>query len=212
MKKFLVCLMCCFGIFTLCSATSTVEDVYLNEFDILVNGEAYSPTLPVLNYQGRTYLPLNEFGQLTKSEIKFENRTIIVNSNITNQVAFSLYAWCTELLEKTDTYTELRSTLNSYSYTGVTNESIYSAMQNHIDTLKTYKNDKDACLSIVNFLNLDTQKISDLFEALTITIASYETDIITTKNNGDDKVNYMYLLNLKTILMQIRDDCLALNI
>ena len=211
MKKFLVCLMCCLGIFTLCSATSTVGDVYLNEFDILVNGEEYSPTLPVLNYQGRTYLPLNEFGQLTKSEVKFENRTIIVNPNITNQVAFSLYAWCTELLEKTDTYTDLRSTLGSYSYTGVTDDSIYNSMKEHIKTLKEYKNEKEACLTISDFLNLDSKKINDLFEALTITIASYETDIISTKNNGDDKVNYMYLLNLKSILMQIRNDCLALN-
>ena len=81
MKKFLVCLMCCFGIFTLCSATSTVGDVYLNEFDILVNGEEYSPTLPVLNYQGRTYLPLNEFGSMTGNDISFANNTISVTQN-----------------------------------------------------------------------------------------------------------------------------------
>lgn len=212
MKKFLVCLVCCFGIFTLCSATSTVGDVYLNEFDILVNEQSYSSALPILNYQGRTYLPLNEFGQLTKAEVKFQNNTIVVSPNITNQVAFSLYAWCTGLLEKTDTYVDLRSALDSYSYTGVTNETIYNSMEEHINTLKTYKNEKDICLSMSDFLNLDSQKIDDLFEALTITIASYETDIIATKNNGDDKVNYMYLLKLKTNLMQIRNDCLSLNI
>ena len=85
MKKFLVCLMCCFGIFTLCSATSTVGDVYFNNFDILVNGKDYSPTLPVLNYQGRTYLPLNEFGSMTGNDISFANNTISVTQNNSKQ-------------------------------------------------------------------------------------------------------------------------------
>lgn len=85
MKKFLVCLMCCFGVFTLCSATSTVEDVYLNRYAILVNGQTYFARLPILNYQGRTYLPLNEFGSITGNNVSFSNNTISVSQNVSTQ-------------------------------------------------------------------------------------------------------------------------------
>lgn len=84
MKKFLICLVCFLGVFTLCFATSTVANVYFNNFGILVNGENYLPNLPILNYQSRTYLPLNEFASITGNNVTFENDTIIIDQNVSN--------------------------------------------------------------------------------------------------------------------------------
>lgn len=70
-------------------ATNALSDVYTSSFPIKINGQAYTPDMPVLNYQGRTYLALREFGTVTGNTIDFQDNTIIVNtkdyvSEITN--------------------------------------------------------------------------------------------------------------------------------
>lgn len=63
------------------TASTLVYEVYLNSYPIYANGNLYNSTLPLLNYQGRTYVPLSEFGNLTKSNVRFVNNTIFVESS-----------------------------------------------------------------------------------------------------------------------------------
>ncbi len=63
------------------TASTLVYEVYLSPFPVYVNGSAYKPTSPMLNYQGKTYVPLSEFGKLTNSNVSFNNNTVYINSN-----------------------------------------------------------------------------------------------------------------------------------
>ena len=73
------------GVITTCgigvAATVAVNGVYFSQFPIYVNGNYYNSTDPVLNYNGRTYLPLNEIGTLLGGEITFNNNAIYVNTD-----------------------------------------------------------------------------------------------------------------------------------
>ena len=181
MKKFLVCLMCCFGIFTLCSATSTVGDVYLNNFDILVNGENYSPTLPVLNYQGRTYLPLNEFGSMTGNDISFANNTISVNSNYTDY--FYIYSKADKLK---DYLNQLRNSFrDNYSYYNFSyyDRNYYTLLRDNLSLVET-----DALL--VNSLLKDEELFVELCVKHNI---ATEQEVREIFNNVD---NYAFSLKL----------------
>jgi hypothetical protein len=59
--------------------STLVTEVYLSKFPVKVNDMAYSPIMPVLNYQGRTYLALREFATITDNTVDFSNNTILVN-------------------------------------------------------------------------------------------------------------------------------------
>lgn len=63
------------------TASTLVYEVYLSPFPVYVNGSAYNPTSPMLNYQGKTYVPLSEFGKLTNSNVSFNNNAVYINSN-----------------------------------------------------------------------------------------------------------------------------------
>ena len=63
------------------ASTLVAGDVYFSSFPIYVNGAYYTSTAPVLNYNGRTYLPLNELGTVLGSNVKFENNAIYINSS-----------------------------------------------------------------------------------------------------------------------------------
>lgn len=63
------------------TASTLVSEVYLSPFPVYVNGNKYNPTSPMLNYQGKTYVPLSEFGSLTNSNVSFNNNTVFINSN-----------------------------------------------------------------------------------------------------------------------------------
>lgn len=61
-------------------AADMLAEVYTSTFPIKLNGSIYTPEMPVLNYQGRTYLALREFGTVTNNEIDFQDNTIIINN------------------------------------------------------------------------------------------------------------------------------------
>lgn len=63
------------------AATLVAGDVYFSSYPIYVNGSYYTSTSPILNYNGRTYLPLNELGTVLGSSVKFVNNAIYVNTN-----------------------------------------------------------------------------------------------------------------------------------
>ena len=54
---------------TIVFASEQLQDVFNSNFPISINGQTYTPQMPVLNYQGRTYLALREFGTATNNEI-----------------------------------------------------------------------------------------------------------------------------------------------
>jgi len=72
------------GIITTCGvsiASSLVTgDVYFSSYPIYLNGSYYTTTAPILNYNGRTYLPLNELGTALGSTVTFNNNTIYINN------------------------------------------------------------------------------------------------------------------------------------
>lgn len=63
------------------ASTLVTGDVYFSSYPIYVNGSYYASTSPILNYNGRTYLPLNELGVVLGSNVTFTNNTIYVNTN-----------------------------------------------------------------------------------------------------------------------------------
>ena len=72
------------GIIVTCGvsiASSVVTgDVYFSSYPIYLNGSYYASTSPVLNYNGRTYLPLNELGTALGSTVTFNNNAIYINN------------------------------------------------------------------------------------------------------------------------------------
>lgn len=70
-------------------ASNTIADVYLNEFNLKVNGDDYTPSLPLLNYEGRTYIPLSNVAELSKLQLRFESPNIF----ITNQTPEVFYLY-----------------------------------------------------------------------------------------------------------------------
>lgn len=80
-KFFVLGFMFCLMVGGVAIGMTQVSEVYYSEFPIEVNGESYTPEMPVLNYMGRTYLPLREFATITGNIVDFMDETIIVNSS-----------------------------------------------------------------------------------------------------------------------------------
>lgn len=80
-KFFVLGFVFCLMIGGVAIGMSEASEVYYSEFPIKVNGEIYTPEMPVLNYMGRTYLPLREFSTITGNIVDFVNGEIIVNSS-----------------------------------------------------------------------------------------------------------------------------------
>lgn len=59
--------------------TTQLKDVYLSPFKIILNGAEYSNEMPVLNYEGRTYLALRELGTVLGNNIDFIDDKVIIN-------------------------------------------------------------------------------------------------------------------------------------
>lgn len=88
MKKFdikSICMGLVAGTLVTCgvgvASTLVAGDVYFSSYPIFVNGKQYSSSDPVLNYNGRTYLPLNEMGKVLGGTVSFYNNTIYVSGN-----------------------------------------------------------------------------------------------------------------------------------
>lgn len=63
------------------ASTLVTGEVYFSSFPIYVNGSYYTASSPLLNYNGRTYVPLNELGTMLGANVNFANNTIYLNSN-----------------------------------------------------------------------------------------------------------------------------------
>lgn len=80
-KFFVLGFIFCLMLGGLVYGMTQVTDVYFSNFGIKLNGQSYNPEMPVLNYQGRTYLALRELGTVTGNEVDFIDNTIIINNS-----------------------------------------------------------------------------------------------------------------------------------
>lgn len=64
-------------------ANEQLQEVFTSQFPIKINGVQYTPEMPVLSYQGRTYLALREFGTATNNKIDFVDSTILIDTPAT---------------------------------------------------------------------------------------------------------------------------------
>lgn len=71
------------------ASTLITDNVYLNSYPVTVDGKSYTPTLPILNYAGSTYVPLKEFGTITGASVTFSNNTIVVKKPTTTSTGTS---------------------------------------------------------------------------------------------------------------------------
>ena len=62
------------------ASTLVAGDVYFSSYPIYLNGNYYASTTPILNYNGRTYLPLNELGTAIGASVTFNNNAIYISS------------------------------------------------------------------------------------------------------------------------------------
>ncbi len=68
---------------TICSvvyAGTLVKKVYFSCYPITINEEDYASEMPILSYQGRTYVCLREFANMVDVDIDFVNDTIIIET------------------------------------------------------------------------------------------------------------------------------------
>ena len=61
-------------------ANDMLSEVYTSQFPIKIDGKEYTPEMPILSYQGRTYLPLREFGTATNNKVDFQDNTILIDT------------------------------------------------------------------------------------------------------------------------------------
>lgn len=80
-KGFILGSICTLILTGLVYGSTQIANVYLSPFSIKLDGNKYNSEMPVLNYQGRTYLALRELGTVLGNEIDFKNDEIIINRN-----------------------------------------------------------------------------------------------------------------------------------
>ena len=107
-------------------ATEYVSNVILSPFPIQLNGKAYTPEMPILNYQGRTYLALREFGTVTNNEIDFVNNTIIINSSKTSTSGTTTPSTTQVTLGEKNALSKAKSYL---SFTSFSQKSLYDQLE-----------------------------------------------------------------------------------
>ena len=73
------------------ASTLVTGDVYFSSFPIYVNGSYYTSSSPLLNYNGRTYVPLNEIGTMLGTNVVFNNNTIYLTNNNNNSYNDNYY-------------------------------------------------------------------------------------------------------------------------
>lgn len=75
---------------TIPSFANTVKQYILLEssFPMYVNGKEYKPASPILNYNGTTYIPLREVGNILGVPLNFDGKTIQIGeiNNTTAQI------------------------------------------------------------------------------------------------------------------------------
>ena len=84
------------------ASTLVTGDVYFSSFPIYVNGNYYATSSPLLNYNGRTYVPLNELGTMLGTNVTFNNGVIYLanSNNIYNNNYYDNYYGSTKTYEE----------------------------------------------------------------------------------------------------------------
>lgn len=87
------------------------KEVYNSTFNIRLNGALYTPQSQILSYDGRTYLQLREFANITNNEVDFINDEIIVNT----KDEYAIDAAYTKALAAAVTTADMREAANTYA-------------------------------------------------------------------------------------------------
>lgn len=112
LKFLIIGFVVCFAFGGIVYGASQVLDVYYSEFPITIDGYDYSPTMPVLNYQGRTYLALREFGNATGTNVDFVDNTITID----NYKKDGLYNMVIDNIIIVDSLSRINDTTNYISH------------------------------------------------------------------------------------------------
>lgn len=193
------------------TASTLVSDVYFNQFPIYSNGTSYTSTMPLLNYQGRTYVPLDEFGKLSGADVKFANNTIYVNSN-QNSYYDSNYNYFTY---SSTTSSKLKLDVNDsesfYVNLGSHNSSIANITYNssYVKLSRTYltysgnvtitgKKEGSATVKItygngdVEYIYVTVEDDDDYEDELEIEVGDYDTFYVDLDDYDADKATLTY--------------------
>lgn len=79
-KGFILGVVVTFILASVVLASDALQNVFTSTFPIKIDGKEYISEMPILNYQGRTYLPLREFGTATNNKVDFQDNTILINT------------------------------------------------------------------------------------------------------------------------------------
>lgn len=168
-------------------ANSTVQDVFYNSFPITVNGQTYTSEMPILSYQGRTYLPLREFGNVTGVNVDFQNSTILVD-NYRKDSLFDYIYYANTLVTTLDFVGDSidhieNSYLNYYSFNKDATY-ILSLVQtqeyvdeNAIPICKEYFSELDAISTYLGFSNTEISQISQRLDTYYTKVDTFNTNI-----------------------------------
>lgn len=180
--------------------SSMISDVFISQFPILVNGKSYSSQLPILNYQGRTYLPLREFGDATNINVDFRDNTIIIDNYGFNNKIYFLYDafWIQKRLADIDkniflildSYISFLSNSDPYATANITNSvntiNISLAQLKSYDFLQYFK-DFGILIGLDN--NLEVTKLHADIQTYISEVEKFNTtitDVMYLKANSDD--------------------------
>lgn len=184
------------------ASTLITENVYSNPYPILFNGNEYKASMPLLNYQERTYVPLRELATLTGSHVDFKNDTIIINDDNESENKY-IGKWY--LQEDNDSYIDIKEIEeNELTF------ELFFFRTAGIDNAKAYINEKN----VYEFINEDTNlgpksKGIITLEEDKIVVNIYETELDYIKGTHTyiDKNN----LNKSAIALSKIKKCLLDN-
>lgn len=166
------------------ASTLITDNIYLNSYAVTVDGKAYTPSNPLLNYAGTTYVPLREFGTMTGSTVSFANKTISI---------------------KKPTTTSTNSSSNTSTNTGTSTKPSTSALNGKKITLDATKSDsfyvdlnayssKSASVAVTSGTAYASVSKSSLTSSSLITVTGKKegSAIITVTYNNGYK-DYVYI-------------------
>ncbi len=180
------------------TASTLVSEVYLSPFPVYVNGNKYNPTSPMLNYQGKTYVPLSEFGSLTNSNVSFNNNTVLINSNDYN--SYYNYPSYSQTTSRDDMEIEVGEKDTFY-----VNLNKYGAKSANISYNTSYLKLSQSYLYYSSTVTVEGKKEGDAVIKITYNTGNVDyIDVTVTDDECDDEIE-LEVGDTKTISIDLDD-------
>lgn len=89
-------------------------------YDVYINGQEYSDTLPVLNYEGHTYIPLTTFCKIVDAKTTWNHDAVMINvtnskQSITNTTNESTLYGCNAVNHNGNMYLKRSDIVREYN-------------------------------------------------------------------------------------------------